>query len=308
MIMTENDQQLTLFYNMLIDAYGKEKADDLMSDMPKKRVVSFRVNTLKANQKDVEHALFQAQISYEKVTWYQDAYVVFCEEKQIEALDIYHKGMIYLQSLSSMIPPLIMEPMMHEDILDMAASPGGKTTQMAALSQNHARLTVTEAHKIRAEKLKFNLNKQGVKNATLIIKDARQLDDFFSFDKILLDAPCSGTGTFCLDEQRSYQSFSKELIQKSVKLQNELLQKAIKLLKPGHTLIYSTCSILPIENEDQIKKILKSHPVELISIDHTIYRDLPLLKTDLEGTLLIQPTSYYEGFFVAKLRKKLNKK
>ena len=300
----ESSEQLDLFKTMLTDAYGENIASDLFVNMPNKRVVSFRVNRLKSTPEEVEQVLKQEHIIYEKVSWYEDAFVVSCDEKEIERLDIYQQGMIYLQSLSSMIPALILDPHVNEDILDMAAAPGGKTTQIAALTSNQARLTVTEAHKIRAEKLKFNLNKQGVKNASLIIKDARQLDDFFRFDHILLDAPCSGSGTFIFNEPKSYQTFSKELVNRSVKLQRELLDKAIKLLKTGKTMVYSTCSIMPVENEEMIKSVLKRNQVELVPIDDSMYQHIPKLPTEIEGTLLIKPTPYYEGFFVCKLKKK----
>lgn len=301
---TFDESSLEVFKTMLIEAYGEKIALDIFLELPKNRIVSLRVNPLKSQVNDIEHILKQENISFEKVSWYNDAYVVACNEKDIERLDIYQNGMIYLQSLSSMIPALIMDPQENEDILDMAAAPGGKTTQIAALTHNKARLTVTETHKIRAEKLKFNLDRQGVKNATLLVKDARQLDDFFRFDQILLDAPCSGSGTFVLSEPKSYQSFAKELVNKSVKLQRELLDKAIKLLKPGKTLVYSTCSILPIENEEIIKYVLKKNKVELVPIDNHMYQNIPKLPTRLEGTLLIKPTTQYEGFFVCKLKKK----
>lgn len=304
MYRNDDSPQLELFKAMLTDAYDENIASDLLGNIPNSRVVSLRVNRLKSTFEEIEQILKQEHIAYEKVNWYEDAFVVSCDEKEIERLDIYQNGMIYLQSLSSMIPALILDPKVNEDILDMAAAPGGKTTQIAALTSNQARLTVTEAHKIRAEKLKFNLQKQGVKNASMIIKDARQLDDFFRFDHILLDAPCSGSGTFVLSEPKSYQSFSKELVNKSVKLQRELLDKAIKLLKPGKTLVYSTCSILPIENEEMIKSLLKRNQIELVPIDDVLYQKIPKLPTRLEGTFLIKPTSYYEGFFVCKLMKK----
>ena len=138
----------------------------------------------------------------------------------------------------------------------MAAAPGGKTTQIAALSGNLAQITACEKNKVRSERLKYNLEKQGASCAFVMVEDARKLDDFFSFDKILLDAPCSGSGTLAVGEYGITSKFTKELITRSAKTQEELLKKAIKLLKPGHEMIYSTCSILELENEKSLKKVL----------------------------------------------------
>ena len=105
-----------------------------------------------------------------------------------------------MQSLSSMLPPVILEPKEGKDILDMAAAPGGKTTQMAALTNNKAHITACEMNNIRIEKLKYNLEKQGASCVYVMNKDSRQIDDFFSFDQILLDSPCSGSGTIDLNK------------------------------------------------------------------------------------------------------------
>jgi 16S rRNA C967 or C1407 C5-methylase (RsmB/RsmF family) len=165
-------------------------------------------------------------------------------------------------------------------------------------------LTACEAHPIRAEKLKFNLQRQGAKNVSLLIQDARKLDPYFTFDHILLDAPCTGTGTFELDHPHTYQTFSTKLLEHVMLTQKELLQAALRMAKPGKTIVYSTCSILPDENEKQIEHLLKTGKVELIPIDNEWFEKLPTLTSRLKGTLLIPPTEYYEGFFVAQLKKK----
>ena len=95
-----------------------------------------------------------------------------------------------------------------------------------------------------------------------------------------------------------------ELIERSSNIQLKLLKKAIRLLKPGHELVYSTCSILKSENEDIIKEVLKSNQVELVPIDKEKFNNIPFLPTELDFTMLVCPSELYEGFFVAKLRKK----
>lgn len=135
-------------------------------------------------------------------------------------------------------------------------------------------------------------------------QDARNIDNFFSFDKILLDAPCSGSGTINLQEEKSYKNFTKELIQKSVTTQKELLNKALNILKPGKEMIYSTCSILSCENEQVIQTVLNNGKAEIVPISFEGKEELPLLPTKIDGTLCVCPNEFYEGFFIAKIRKK----
>ena len=210
---------------------------------------------------------------------------------------MYENGEIYMQSLSSMLPPIVLEPREKENILDMTAAPGGKTTQMSAMTDNKAYITACEKNKIRAERLKYNLQKQGAKMVNVMQEDARKLSDYFSFDKILLDAPCSGSGT----ENVLNAKFTEELIERSVKTQEELLKKALKILKPGGEMVYSTCSILKQENENLLKKFLKKSKIEIMPINLT--DEIPMLPTTLKGTVCVCPTEIYEGFFVAKIKK-----
>ena len=202
-----------------------------------------------------------------------------------------------------MLPPLVLSPKDNENILDMAAAPGGKTTQMLALSENKAYITACEKNKIRAERLQYNLHKQGANRVNVMIKDARFLDDFFSFDKILLDAPCSGSGTISIFDKKLESTFTEALIKRSSKTQTDLLKKAITLLKPGHEMVYSTCSILSKENEEIIKKFIDLKQIEVLPIDSTFFSNATLLPVSIAGTLCICPSALYEGFFVAKLKK-----
>ena len=159
-------------------------------------------------------------------------------------------------------------------------------------------------NKIRAERLKYNIDKQGASCVFIMQKDARFIDDFFSFDQILLDAPCSGSGTLDFNDNNIEKYFSKQLIDRSSSVQKTLLSKAIKLLKPGHEMVYSTCSILSCENEDIVAHSIKNENVEIVPIHFEGMEELPLLPTKIHGTLCVCPTDLYEGFFVAKIRKK----
>lgn len=291
--------------NMLQEQYGEEFANTIINGFGKKRKTTFRVNTIKSNCEEIEKILNAQNIAFEKASFSNEAYILKNEnENKLQELDIYKEGKIYVQSLSSMIPPIVLNPQEGKDILDMAAAPGGKTTQIAALTNNKAHITACEMNKVRSERLKYNIDKQGATSVYCMVKDARNIDDFFSFDQILLDAPCSGSGTLNIDEDNIEKYFTEKLIEKSVKAQTALLNKAINILKPGCEMVYSTCSILACENEMVINNILKGGKAEVVPIENDFIKDLPLLPSNILGTLLICPNELYEGFFVAKVRKK----
>ncbi len=291
--------------DMLEKQYGIEIAQKIIEGYLAKRKTTLRINTIKSNIEEIKQKLDAKKIEYEEVKWSKEAIIIKNEdEKAIQEMDIYTNGEIYMQSLSSMLPPIILEPKEGTDILDMAAAPGGKTTQIAALTNNKAHITACEKNKIREERLKYNIDKQGASCVFIMQKDARFIDDFFSFDQILLDAPCSGSGTLDFNDNNIEKYFSKQLIDRSSSVQKTLLSKAIKLLKPGHEMVYSTCSILSCENEDIIVHSIKNENVEIVPIHFEGMEELPLLPTKIHGTLCVCPTDLYEGFFVAKIRKK----
>lgn len=286
----------------LITQYGEEITQKIIKGYMAKRKTTLRVNTLKTSLHNVIDVLDKNNIKFKRVNWYNDALIIEnANESDIQNLDIYKNGEIYLQSLSSMLPPLILNPQEKTDILDMAAAPGGKTTQIATIANNNASITACELNKIRAERLKYNIEKQGAK-AYVMVTDARRIDSFFSFDKILLDAPCSGSGTLNLNTGISEKNFSLNLISKSVKAQTALLEKALKILKPGCEMVYSTCSILQEENEEILEKVLSKNKAKIVPIDFES-KDLPLLPTRIMGTLCVAPNELYEGFFIAKIKK-----
>ena len=301
----ENKNIPAFLKDKLKKQFGEELSNKIIDGYSTNRVTSFRVNNLKSNYEKIEEILKENNIDYKKPEWSKDAFIVENDMQSIiEELDIYKNGEIYIQSLSSMLPPIILDPKEGEDILDMTAAPGGKTTQMASMTNNKANITACEMNQIRAERLKYNIEKQGASRVFCLVKDSRKLEDFFSFDKILLDAPCSGSGTLNVVDDKIEKYFTEKLIEKSKKSQLSLIEKAIKILKPGKEMVYSTCSILQEENEEIINKELEKGNLEIVPIDFDGIESLPLLPTKISGTLCVCPTELYEGFFVAKLRKR----
>lgn len=284
--------------------YGTKITKEIIEGYQTKRKTTLRINTIKSNIEEIKKELEKEKIEYETIKWSKEALIIKnADEKTIQEMEIYKNGKIYLQSLSSMLPPIILEPKEGTDILDMAAAPGGKTTQIAALTNNKAHITACEKNKIRAERLKYNVDKQGATCVFIMPKDARFIDDFFSFDQILLDAPCSGSGTLDYNDANVEKYFTEQLIERSSKTQKILLSKAIKLLKPGHEMVYSTCSILDCENEDVVSSVIKNGNIEIVPINFEGMEKLPILPTKISGTLCVKPTELYEGFFVAKIKR-----
>ncbi len=283
--------------------YGPALAEEIVAGFVR-RPVTLRVNTIKSTLADVCAVLDKAGISYDPVPWYGDALILRdVREDAVQALPEYEQGRMYLQSLSSMMPALVMNAGKNESILDMAAAPGGKTTQMAALSGNAALITACEKNKIRAERLQFNLDRQGVKRVNVMCQDARQLSDLFKFDKVLLDAPCTGSGTILIAEGEQERRMTPDWVAKTASTQKAMLKKALTLLSKGHEMVYSTCSILREENEEVLKAVLPAMNAEIVPIEHPFLEHAPLLPVTVPGVVCVKPTELFEGFFVAKIRK-----
>ena len=261
--------------------------------VPKK--TTFRVNNLKSDVEEIEAILNSNNIKYNKVDFFQDAFILE-DDIDIRELDIYKEGKIYVQSLSSMLPPLYFDYKEKDSIIDMAAAPGGKTSEIASITNDTVLITAVEKNKLRGEKLIYNLDKQGLKHYSIIFEDATKLNEFMKFNKVLLDAPCSGSGTITKDQ---LESVTEELVTRSSNIQKELLNKAINLVNVGDEIIYSTCSIFKVENEEVINKFIQEGRVEVVPITTTI----DTLPSTIDGVLTIKPSELYEGFFVSKLKK-----
>ncbi len=279
--------------------YGEETASIEAGMVPRRTCL--RANRLKADAEEIAAALSEAGLPAERVPWFPDAFVLPAgSEEAVFALPVCREGKIYLQNLSSMIPPLLLMAQPGEDVLDMAAAPGGKTTEIASLTGGRAMITACERHAPRAERLRANLALQGATRVTVMNTDARQLSDLFSFDRVLLDAPCSGSGTWT---EGARGRFEPELLKKTAALQRALLAKALRLVRPGGTVVYSTCSILPEENEAVVIDALSRGGCALIPADGAKFAGVPRLPCPLPGALLVRPTETYEGFFAAALRR-----
>ncbi len=283
-------------YDILRASYGAPHYEAILTGYSAERPVSLRVNPLKISREEAIRTLEADGFDLEPMPWYDCAFLLR-KSADLSGTDLYREGKIYLQSLSSMLPPLYLSPRARETVLDMTAAPGGKTTEMYALSEGKALITACERDKIRFDRLRFNLARQGADRVLALHRDASALEDGFSFDKILLDAPCTGSGTL---SAAAPVRFSSEYLAKCVKRQEKLLKKAFTLLKKGGTLVYSTCSVLPAEDGDLVLRFLRETGATLVPI--APFEGIPLLPSP-SGTVCVCPSELYEGFFIAKFTK-----
>lgn len=276
----------------LIQQYGEELTNEIINGYVDK-YTTIRCNV---DKNEVINILNDLSISYEEVN--NNKYALILKDitsDELKELDLYKEGKIYLQSLSSQLPPMFMRVEDGYQVLDMCAAPGSKTTELSYLYPKSL-ITACEKMKVRSERLEYNLKKQNVHNVTVMNTDASQLSEYMTFDAILLDAPCSGSGTIT-----SNQEFQMDdRINTIMSIQEKLLKKAISLLKKDKYMVYSTCSILKQENEEMINKVL-SDDIEIIPIS---LDGVELLPSTIGGVLTVKPSAYYEGFFIALLHKK----
>ena len=296
------------FINNTYENFGPGIADKILSGIASERLTTLRVNTIKSDIQYVMNNLKENNIKFERVPFYKDALIIKnANEREIEKLELYNKGLIYVQSLSSMVPPLILQPVENEKILDIASSPGSKTTEMAALMNNKGYVMANELDKIRIEKLKYNIVMQGASIAEVKLGRGEKIGDEYSgfFDRALVDVPCSGEGRFILNDARTYRHYNPENIKKLVPVQKKLLASAAKAVRSGGTIVYSTCTLNYEENEEVIDFALSNLNIKVADIDITIPGSLKSdYSSEVSKSIRIIPSKYMEGFFVCKMIKK----
>lgn len=284
--------------------------DKILLGMSVDRSTTLRVNTIKYNIQDLMKQFKINNIKFDRVSWYNDGLVLKNKaEKDIQKLDIYNDGCIYIQSLSSMIPPLVLSPKSGEKVLDLTAAPGSKTTQLAALMNNSGEIIANELDSIRYERLKYNIEKQGATIVQTINSRGEKLGEKYHeyFDKVLLDVPCSGEGRFIINEPKTYRDWSIKKVNNLVKLQKKLLTSAYKALKKNGIMVYSTCTINRYENELILDWSIKNLGLKIVDINlnikDSIRGDNEKLDKSIDKSMKILPSKSMEGFFIAKLKK-----
>lgn len=254
-----------------VDLFGKTETLKLLEANEKSPPKWIRTNTLKITPEELRSRLGAKGFVLEKSEWIPYAFKVIKEPLNIGSLHEYLQGYYYIQDLASMLPPHFLNPKPADLVIDMAASPGGKSTHLAQLMKNRGSLILVERNKKRIPALEINIRRIGVSNSIIINFDSRNLTKLqVKADKILLDAPCTGEGLIRQDSSRK-KSKTFEDITKMTKIQEQLLLAGLDCLKSGGQLLYSTCSIAPEENELIINKILNEKKnVEIKQLEQTL--------------------------------------
>ncbi len=295
--------------------YKESDITEILSSFSEPKPLSFRVNTLKAEIKEIKDEFTRRGILLTSIPWYKDAYCTSLSVQELTECEEYKQGKIYIQGLSSMIPALVLAPKSDDTILDIAAAPGSKTTQIAALMHNEGKIFANDISRERLFKLKAVLSQLGVTNTdTMNIpgeKIWQELPNYF--DKVLVDAPCSMEGRFNTYDPKSYNHWSPKKVKELSHRQQYLLWSAVSTTKIGGTIVYSTCTISPEENEEVVNWVLNKSEGKVIleKIDMQGIPAIPGLTSwkkkgvdsSLGLTLRIAPQKEYEGFYIAKLRR-----
>ncbi|XP_046964951.1 25S rRNA (cytosine-C(5))-methyltransferase nop2 [Vanessa cardui] len=279
------------------------------------RPLTIRTNSLKTRRRDLAQALINRGVNLDPVgKWSKVGLVIYSSTVPIGATPEYLAGHYILQGASSFLPVMALAPQENERILDMCAAPGGKASHIAAIMKNTGSLFANDANKERTKAIVGNFHRLGVVNAVICNYDGRQFPDVIKgFDRVLLDAPCTGTGVIAKDPSVKTTKDQKD-IQRCFNLQRQLLLAAIDCCNAksstGGYIVYSTCSILPEENEWVVNYALKRRNVKLVPtgldfgtegfVKYRHHRFHPSLKL----TKRFYPhTHNMDGFYVAKLKK-----
>ena len=265
------------------------------------------------------NALKECRFRYKVISWYPGVFILQgCTASDITETRLYKEGKVYIQSLSSLIPPLLLGPRPGEMICDLCAAPGSKTTQVACTMKNQGTIIAVDNNKKRFYKLRANLSNQGATMVRAYLMDGEAVGRKYpeKFDRILLDAPCSAEGRFRLSDPKTFCYWSPRKIKEIVRKQRRLLIAAFRALKPGGVLVYSTCTFAPEENEgalnwfvEKVEETILPEPIKLPISNITQALSEwkgKSLHASLQHAVRITPSELMEGFFVCRLRKGLN--
>jgi len=276
--------------NEIVNWVGIEEAKNIVKAFNKKPSIDLRINSLKTDLNKFLKELYESNIYAAPINNLNHGVALNSNPRSIRNLPGYKDGMWVVQDRSSQWVAPLLNPMKGEKILDACSAPGSKTTHLAALANDGAEILAVDRSEKRLKILQSNLERLNIKSVKTFKADATTLinikPNFLSyFDKILIDAPCSGIGTFARNPDIRW-SLSKDKINQLILLQEKLLETIFPLLKKNGTLVYSTCTICPEENNLLIKKFLSKNKE---------------LKLDTERQILPRLDKPGDGFYAAKI-------
>ena len=269
-----------------------EEYEDFLKSLERPRAVALRFNPLKGSAPALPFV-------GEPVPWEPEGF--YYDPEARPGLHVYHEaGVYYLQEASAMAPVALLDPQPGEKVCDLCAAPGGKTTQIAGRMRGEGFLLCNEINPKRAKILSRNIERMAVPNALVTNEHPGNLAKRFPgfFDRVLVDAPCSGEGMF-RKEEAAVTDWSQETVEMCAHRQGEILHSAAQLIRPGGRLVYSTCTFAPEEDEGAVAAFLKSHPEFEPEIIETPW----FISVEKGGHRLWPHKLLGEGHFAAVLRK-----
>jgi NOL1/NOP2/sun family putative RNA methylase len=301
----------TELINYLKNLLGSELTDFLNAQAEQR---SIRFNTLKQDYKKNIKSLRQKGFRFKTLPFSKISFGVEDAPFSLSHSLDFFQGNFAFQGASSQVPPIVLNPQPGERVLDMAAAPGSKSTQMGVMMANRGHLVINDSNRSRMQALNSNTQKTGLINHCIYYGPGERLGRLFPeyFDKVLLDTPCSGLGTLATHKE-IITWWSDAKLRKLNGIQHQLFVSAIKATKVGGTIVYSTCSVAPEENELMVERIIKKYPMELAPITNAGMEDFDEGLTTYQGKELsaslkmskrIWPHKHgMEGFYIAKLVK-----
>jgi 16S rRNA (cytosine1407-C5)-methyltransferase len=310
------ESRLEIFLRRLRAIVGDERFEEVKSSLSGPRCVGLRVNTLRATAGEITSELEAAGAVLEPLAWYENGFLLRRgSRRELEETGAWREGKLYWQDPASMVPPLVLDPRPGDVVLDMAAAPGSKTTQIACLMGGEGRLVANDRSRSRFFRLKSVVEKQGAPGVELQCRPGETFGRTHPdvFDRVLVDAPCSGEGRFRLDRRETWRDWTPGKVQRCARLGRRLLAAAVRAARPGGSIVYSTCTFAPEENEAVVQKVLERSGgrLEVEAIGLPVDNVIPA-RTEWEGRRFdpavarcarILPTAEREGFFVARLRR-----
>ena len=286
-----------------VEFYGFNHTSEMLHENNVPPVQTVRVNTTKTTVDEVLASLEEDGVKAEQSDVIPEC--IYLSNGQASRTEAFKKGFITIQDESSMLPANVLNPQPGWRVLDMCAAPGGKTTHMAEKMNNNGSILATDLHPHKLDLIDENVERLGLEIIQTAPIDGRKAASFLqeeSFDAVLVDAPCSGLGVMRRKPDIKYTKREEDL-ESLHSIQLELLENAVKVLKPGGRLVYSTCTVDKVENEGTVNDFLTTHPeMELVPIEH-----LPtqLIEKQQNGMLQVFPQDFgSDGFFVAAFCKK----
>jgi len=303
--------------------HGPDELAGLAAAWSRPRPTTVRVHPLRASPSSVARALASDGLVATPVAWCPGALVVerpgACQRESLRALQAtraYAEGHVYVQGLASMVAVFALEPRPGEAVLDLCAAPGGKTTQIHGLMRGRGTLHANDRSRARVHKLRAVLAAQGCEDVRLSVRPGAAFGRTHAgtFDRVLVDAPCSMEGRIDLSDPRTWRDWTPGKVRRLAREQESLLRAAIRATRPGGVVVYSTCTLAPEENERVVDRVVRRARGEVAIAP--IALEVPGRRAGLPRwnerafdpaiarTMRLPPGVLLEGFFVARLRRR----